>query len=248
MPTTPEAPVSPEMTAVLAMAATVPPGLAKVPADRCAEVLGLTGVTVSALTRSRSLELIWHSQADMLGAALEDLQYTLGEGPTVECARRNRAVLVPDLTRTPDTRWPVFVPDALHAGAQACFAFSLRIGAIQQGVFAGYRTRPGSLTPQQYRDALAFTETVTFLLLGTVPGTDGRRDPLTDLATLHRAEVHQATGMLAVRLAISLDEALLEIRTEAFSSGRPILEVAREIIDRREDPDPEAPAPSSEPE
>ncbi|MEU7485394.1 ANTAR domain-containing protein [Streptomyces sp. NPDC042319] len=237
MPMSPEDPVSPEMAAVLAMFAPAAPGLAQVPADRCAETLGLTGVTVSALTRGRSLELIWHAPADTLGAALEDLQYTLGEGPSLECAHHNRAVLEPDLARTPETRWPVFLPDALHVGAGAFFAFSLRIGAIQLGVFAGYRTRPGALGPQQYRDALSFTDSATYLLLGGVPAAGGRRDPLADLAALHRAEVHQATGMLSVRLRISLDEALLAIRTEAFSSGRPLLEVARDVIARRETPD-----------
>ncbi|MGI5469571.1 hypothetical protein [Streptomyces sp. CA-132043] len=48
--------------------------------------------------------------------------------------------------------------------------------------------------------------------------------------------------MLSVRLGISLDEALLAIRTEAFSSGRPILEVARDIIARRDTTE----APSAE--
>ncbi|POX36426.1 hypothetical protein C3486_33675 [Streptomyces sp. Ru73] len=216
------------MADVLARAASRPHALAQLPADRCAEVLGLSGVTISAVTGDSGIELIWYSPSDALGADLEDLQYTLGEGPTMDCARGDRAVGEPDLDRTPGTRWPVFLPDALRAGARAFFAFALGIGAIRLGVFTGYRTSPGPLTTQQYRDALAFSDSTTFLLLG-----GGRRDPLTDLATLHRAEVHQATGMLAVRLEVSLDRALLEIRTRAFSSGRPILEVARDIIARR---------------
>ncbi|MEU6966084.1 GAF and ANTAR domain-containing protein [Streptomyces chrestomyceticus] len=218
-----------------------PPGLGLLPADRCAQALGLACVTISAEAGGHAPELLWHAPGDRLGTVLEDLQYTLGEGPTLDCVRHGRAICESDLARLPDTRWPAFLPEALQAGARALFTFPLAIGAVRLGAFTGYRTRPGPLTLQQQLDTGAFTDTATFLLLALLPGADGRRDPATDLATLHRAEIHQATGMLAVRLHLPLDQALLLLRSHAYTTGRPILDLARDIIDYRNPPGLTAP-------
>ncbi|MFK8850673.1 ANTAR domain-containing protein [Streptomyces sp. Ac-502] len=50
---------------------------------------------------------------------------------------------------------------------------------------------------------------------------------------LHRAEAHQATGVLAVQLRIALDQALLRLRGHAYSQDRALLDVARDIIAHR---------------
>ncbi|MER7653733.1 MULTISPECIES: ANTAR domain-containing protein [Streptomyces] len=236
MPSPPrDPPASPLMTALLDTLGS-PPGLGLLPADRCAQALGLTCVTISARAGGHAPELIWSAPDDRLGTALEDVQFTLGEGPTLGCLRDGRTVTEPDLSRVAGSRWPTFLPEALQAGARALFALPLAIGAVRLGAFTGYRTRPGPLTLQQHLDMHTFIDTATFLLLALLPGADGRRDPATDLATLHRAEIHQATGMLAVRLHLPLDQALLLLRSHAYSTGRPILDLARDIIDHRNPP------------
>ena len=48
-----------------------------------------------------------------------------------------------------------------------------------------------------------------------------------------QAEVHQATGMVAVDLKVSLPEALLRIRGYAFVHQRTLAQVAKDIIERR---------------
>jgi AmiR/NasT family two-component response regulator len=47
-----------------------------------------------------------------------------------------------------------------------------------------------------------------------------------------REEVHQATGMIMVRLGVSAEEALLRVRARAFAEGRTSVEIAQAIIDR----------------
>lgn len=233
MSSSPLSAVGPRMTALLDILGS-PPGLGLLPADGCAQALGLSCVTVSAGAGRHAPELIWHAPDDHLGTLLEDLQYTLGEGPTLDCIQHGRALFIPDLAALDDARWPLFLPEALQSPARAVFAFPLGIGAVQLGAFTGYRTTPGPLTLQQQLDAQAFTNTVTFLLLAMLPGADPHHDPPTDLATLHRAEIHQATGMLAIREDIPLDQALLLLRSRAYTLGRPIIDVARDIIDRRD--------------
>ncbi len=69
------------------------PGLAAVPAGLCADVLGMTGVAVTVLLAGRGQEVVWRS--DGVSAQLEDLQFTLGEGPTVDVAGSGELVLEP---------------------------------------------------------------------------------------------------------------------------------------------------------
>jgi AmiR/NasT family two-component response regulator len=48
-----------------------------------------------------------------------------------------------------------------------------------------------------------------------------------------RAEVHQATGMIAIQLGSNLADALTVLRARAFASGRPIVELAHDVVTRR---------------
>ncbi|MEP6815342.1 MAG: hypothetical protein ABI873_07320 [Marmoricola sp.] len=62
---------------------------------------------------------------------------------------------------------------------------------------------------------------------------DGGLHP--DLADTHQnvAEVHQATGLIAVQAAVGLTEALLLLRARAFASERTIMAVAADVVSRR---------------
>ena len=44
--------------------------------------------------------------------------------------------------------------------------------------------------------------------------------------------VHQAAGMVATQLGVPVDEALLRLRAHAFSSGRPLTDIARDVVSR----------------
>jgi hypothetical protein len=70
---------------------------------------------------------------DEVGHLIEDLQYTLGEGPCVDAYRRDTVVAEPDLADPVTSRWPVFSSPALQAGARAMFGFPLRVGAVRPG-------------------------------------------------------------------------------------------------------------------
>ncbi len=52
---------------------------------------------------------------------------------------------------------------------------------------------------------------------------------LTD-ANAHRAEVHQASGMLAVQLDLNVAEALVRIRAHAFATDQSVADVAQQIV------------------
>ncbi|GAB2771109.1 GAF and ANTAR domain-containing protein [Streptomyces daliensis] len=206
------------------------PGPSQQWARRCAALLGMAGVAVSA--RIDGPELLWFS--DESSAALDDLQFTLGEGPGVEAALSGALCLVGDLELAPGPRWPAFVPGALGLGVRAVFAFPLRLGGIRLGALTGHRrtTRP-PVDEEMVAAALTISDALAVCLLmsTTDPKHPGQLPGIVD--DLHRAEVHQATGMLSEQLNVSLATALDRLRAHAFATNRPITEVAHDLVTRR---------------
>ena len=129
----------------------------------CARALPVTGVGLALMTDGGPAGTV--AATDGPALELEDLQYTLGEGPCVDASRTGRPVLQPDLAATAPRRWPAFAGGAWRPGVAAVFAFPLRVGAIRVGVLDLYRATPGTLTPGQLREALSFADAATLLLL-----------------------------------------------------------------------------------
>jgi hypothetical protein len=172
--------------------------------------------------------------SDAVTFRILDLCLTLGEGPGLDAHLGGLPVAEPDLAFPSRARWPSFSPPALSAGAVALFAFPLHVGAVRIGSLTFRRARPGALSDDQYADALTMSSVVVHAVLadqaGAPPGA--LASELTAL-TNSRAEVHQACGMVSVQLAVSLSEASVRLRAHAYVEGRPLAEVARDVVGRR---------------
>lgn len=170
-----------------------------------------------------------------LGDVLERLQFDLGEGPCVDASRSGRPVLQPELGHTGPRRWPAFAPAALEAGIEAIFSFPLQVGRIRLGVLDLCRDTPGPLTSDQLGTGLSYADAATTVLLNSQAGRplDGDLHPELIDPGLHLAEVHQATGMVAVQAAVGLVDALLLLRSRAFADDRPLFDVACDVVTRR---------------
>jgi GAF domain-containing protein len=162
---------------------------------------------------------------------LEDLQFSLGEGPCVDASQTGRPVLQPDLARTGGRRWPVFTADAAAADLAAVFAFPLRVGGIRLGVLDLYRTTTGVLAGDELGHALSFADAATAVLLLLQARAAGLDPPLDSLTVLDdHAEVHQASGVVSVQAAVPLHEALLLLRARAYAEHRPIDSLAQDVL------------------
>jgi hypothetical protein len=193
--------------------------------------LGVDGASVTAVSGVLAREPLFAS--DELSAQLEELQFTMGEGPAVGDFRLGAPVMVADL-ESAEARWPVFVPEAVAAGARAMFAVPLQAGAIRVGVLSLYRSLPGPLGAGELADVMAFADIALGLLLDAVSGisaSPGYR-PLDGLSD-SRAVVYQATGMMSVQLGVSLEEALVRLRAHAFAGSAAVGDVAAEVVSRR---------------
>ncbi|MBS2964854.1 ANTAR domain-containing protein [Actinocrinis puniceicyclus] len=205
-------------------------------AAQAAAALGVDGVCAGLGTGSSGQVLVWGQDATSI--ALEDLQFTLGQGPGMD-VDAGAPVLVSDLEAAA-ARWPVFVPAAAALGVRALFALPLRIGAIHVGALQAYRANPGSLDGAALSDAFALAEAVTLLLLhrqaaAADPGGAASGGPQPDWSqpVTFRAQVHQATGMISAQLGVTLAEALVRLRAHAYVEDRLIAEVAADVVARR---------------
>lgn len=195
----------------------------------CAEELPVTGVGLVLMTDSGPAGTV--AATDGAAGTMEELQFTLGEGPCIDSSQAGRPVLQSDLGRTGPARWPGFTAGALEAGIRAIFAFPLRIGAIRLGVLDLYRDVPGPLNDVDLRQALSYADAATTILLH-LQAEDTPADSESGLIRVidDRAEVHQATGMIAVHADVSLGQALVLLRARAFAAERPILQVAHDVL------------------
>jgi hypothetical protein len=200
-------------------------------AAAAADVLGVDGLAVSLVTEGDRTELLWCS--DGTARRFEDLQFTLGEGPGPDAVRTGAMVWVPDLAEVRADRWPAMAMEAPDLDARAVFCFPMAIGAIKVGVLTAVRRSPGPLTPEQGDDALVLASVLTARCLASGDPQAGARDPMDPLHTLRHAVVHQATGMVSVQLSLPLPQALLRLRAHAYSSGRSITDISKDVVDRR---------------
>ncbi|MER6188610.1 GAF and ANTAR domain-containing protein [Streptomyces cyaneofuscatus] len=209
----------------------------------CVAALGMDHLVVSLVVEGRITEQLWSSGS--VGASFEDLQFTLGQGPGPDVLRTSQAAVEHDVTDVGAARWPALVEAMAHLPIGAMFCLPLALGGITVGVLTALRASPGPMSGQEMDDAMGLASALTLQFLG---GAGMRFESWLDAqpdGELHRAVVHQATGMLSVQLALPLREALLRLRAYAYSHDRSIIEAAEDVVSRRLRLDDDGPEPES---
>ena len=214
----------------------------------CVEALPIDGAAITMMTGADRQEPVCAS--DELSGRIDELQFSLGEGPCVEAYATGRPVLISDLRDGGvDQRWPVFSVNARRTAARGLYVLPLQMGAIKVGVMDLYSLAPGLLQQDQLTGALRGADAALMTLLGrrgsdgsggsggSGDGSDGSGDGVPPFAIsrfpLHRAEVHQATGMIVAQADVTAETALAMLRAFAFAHERSIDEVARDVVARR---------------
>ncbi|PRC47067.1 hypothetical protein C6A85_86865, partial [Mycobacterium sp. ITM-2017-0098] len=189
---------------------------------------------------------------DSCAARLDELQYTLGEGPCFDAYRDASAQFHPhvdSVTRT--SRWPTFAGEVVQLGVHSLFAFPVpgpRGSVRPSGVLELYRRRTGSLTDAQQVTAAACVAAIAQRLQSNWNahaahfGSSG--EALDAAATagaaaddpaepFTRNQVHVAAGIVAVQLDIDADEAVDRLRAHSFAAGCRLSSVAADVIAHR---------------
>lgn len=209
--------------------------------ETVARLTGVDGAAVAVLISPQVRELLYAT--DEVAQQIDELQYATGEGPCLDAHYTQWPQLYSHLEG--DARedpWLAFSTGVKDLGVEAVFAFPVP-GAQSHslGVLELYRRAPGPLGDDQVNSAATCAEAIGEIIRAHFPNTAAAIDEVSDdeSATLNssnpfsRAEVYQASGMLALQLGISTGEALARIRAHAYAQGVPITEAASDIIARR---------------
>lgn len=199
--------------------------------EACIELLPVAGASVALVHDGQHQGSL--ASAGAPAVLVDELQFDLGEGPTLVAQATPGPVLEADLALA-TALWPAFAPAAVALGVAAAFAFPLRVGTVSLGVLSLYGEVAADLDGVDLADAIAISRIATHLLLalerdlppGFVP--ERMADVLDD-----RAVVHQATGMVAAQLGTDVAAALGRLRAHAWSHDRTVGEIAGEVVARR---------------
>lgn len=170
---------------------------------------------------------------DPLSFDLDELEFSLGEGPCIDAVATQAPVFTDALAAAAARgRWPGFAGAAAALGAGAEYTFPLVNAGVSFAVLATYRREPGPLRPAQIKatEALVASFEVRVLreLVEHLSGVGGVPPGVRD-----RAEVHQATGMVSVQLGLAVEDALARLRADAFANGVSLVMLAHDVVDRK---------------
>lgn len=194
------------------------------------DVVPVAGASISTMGGILAVETV--SSTDARIARVDELQFDLNEGPCWDALDSGVPVLEPDLVGAPRRFWPAFSPAIAHEPIAALFAFPMRVGPFRIGAIDLYDVDPHELDDAAVQQAMEFAALVGRRILRRALrfAAAGEGDPL----PLHsRRVIHQATGFVIAQLGLPADDAELLIRASAFAEGRPMSDVAEEIVDRR---------------
>jgi len=198
----------------------------------CPQITGVSGAGIMLMSGDVPRGSVGTS--DEVSGLIEELQYTLGEGPCVDAYQQDRVVAEPDLADPVTRRWVAFTPPVLRAGVRALFGFPLRIGTVRLGALNLYRDRPGPLSGQQHADALGLASMAArWVLEAQAAASSGAVPSQLETDADFRFVVHNAAGMISVQRGISVTDALIRLRAYAFSHDRLLSDVAQDVVDRK---------------
>jgi hypothetical protein len=174
-----------------------------------------------------------------LARVYDELQFTLGEGPCLDSVALRAPVLVVDLADPNDARWPAYGPAMLAHEIRGVSAMPVLVAGEYVGALDLFCAEPGTLGTEQLAGAVTAAELAAIPVLDLMDRdlqaaiSDPNSDAWAELNALSRAEVSQATGMLIAQLGIDAADALVRLRARAYATDRSVIDVARDILDRR---------------
>jgi hypothetical protein len=181
-----------------------------------AAVAGLFGTDAAALTLLDADQTeVWVAASNALARLAQDLEYTLGEGPARDATAANGAIL--DHGQGLQTRWRHYGPAVRQIGIEAVAAVPLPWSAGYLGALTVFNP-----TRVEGMGAVARDLAVAALNADAQPALLAQGD--------HRAQVHQAAGIVSVQCGIPVAEALLLLKAYSYAHGEGIGSVAARVL------------------
>jgi GAF domain-containing protein len=169
---------------------------------------------------------------------IDEIQYTLGEGPCLESYSTQQMVLCEDLVH--ETRWPRFKAAALGHGLRGMVAAPLSVRSTHFGALNIYALQARVLDDTAIETAALFAEQASIVLANADAFTRARQAALNlGEALTSRAVIDMAKGIVMAREHCTAEEAFDHLRAMSQTRHRKLREIAADLVDsvsRQDDP------------
>jgi GAF domain-containing protein len=168
--------------------------------------------------------------------AVDDVQYTLGEGPCLSAWAEVQPVIIADTTT--DMRWKDWSDAAAEAGVRSCLSVPLLRGSESIGAMKVYSGSPDAFSDVDQR-LLANLARSAAALLGHVQASDTpqRISDTVKEFLVSRDTIGIAGGILMERHDLDRDQALTRIATLASEQKISLSDTAASIARRQDGTD-----------
>lgn len=178
-------------------------------------------MTVTLANSFGNLELV-HATDDLSERAAQ-IEFALGQGPSFDAHANGHPIMADDLGGSVSAhRWPLFATEAVRAGIRALHAYPMNFAAGAIGTVGMYSRAPARFSTEQFRQAEAITELIGLTLV------DASSDD--SLGPGLRMTVHQAAGMVMQQTGTTIQDALVLLRSTAFTEDMRMTDLAAEVI------------------
>jgi GAF domain-containing protein len=184
-------------------------------------VSGFDHVGITVMHRDGSFET--KAATDQVVWELDDLQYSMGEGPCVTAMREGQLVAVENIRH--EQRWPRYVTEAvMRTGLQAQLAVHLEFNGKILGGLNLYSTSSASIDPHAAQAADLFATHAALAL------ARARRESDLNAAIATRQEIGTAVGLTMARFGLDSERAFQYLVRASSTSQIKLRDIAQEII------------------
>lgn len=196
----------------------------------------IDGCSGAAIWLKQDDEAITPAWSDPTVLEVDSMQYTTGEGPSLDAIALPTSVYAEDLTT--DARWPVFAPLAAAAGIRSVLSFGL-VGDETLGALNLYAESPRAFGADDRAKGLILA-THTSVALAAAAKLEGITEALAVeinrldnlfTALSSREIIGQAEGILMQRELITADQAFDLLRQASQQLNTKLRKVAQSVVD-----------------
>lgn len=198
----------------------------------CVEALAVHSAAISLMGGSTTPTATFAS--DAMSASIDQLQFTLGDGPCLDAYGSGLPVLVCDMGGADGARWPMLAAGLAGAVPRlgAVVASPLQVNGTAFGVLSLYCLQPCGPAAVDRGAVQIAVDASTLALLAALAQVEHTPTWLDEPGTVG-VEVEQAVGMIMAQLETSAEVVVVRLRAKAFAEEVPIVDLARAVVARR---------------
>jgi GAF domain-containing protein len=180
--------------------------------------------------------------SDPVAARIDELQYTLEEGPCLQAMRDGQAVRIDDTAEK--ARWPEFEAQAASQGIRSCLALPLIAEGGPTGALNLYAPSASAFGPAEAQRAAEFAHNASgALALAVRLASHAALIEQLRSSLASRTIIDQALGIIMARERCTQDRAFSILRSASQNSNVKLRDIATAIVTSISGESPSPPSP-----